>query len=91
MSCAPTIYPTPAQQLRQQRGAQVGEGAGLVEVGVYAVEHRLNASRELGGYRIRRYRDLEGTDVAPVGAGHLRSGGGEVGELNQFVAARVTE
>ena len=71
--------------------AQGGEGAGLVEVGVDAVEHRLNVMREGGSDGLRRQCDFEGANVAPVSARHLGSGRGEVSELNQLVAARMSE
>lgn len=55
------------------------------------VEHRLNDAGEGGGDRLRWQRDRERTDVAPVSARHLGSGGRKVGELNEFVAAQVPE
>jgi hypothetical protein len=58
---------------------------------VDAVEHRLNSAREGGGDGFRRQHDFEGTDVAPIRARHLGSCGGEVGELNQLVAACVAK
>ena len=39
----------PAQQLRQQRVAQGGEGAGLVEVGADLAEQRFDELVERGG------------------------------------------
>lgn len=90
--CSETCYAQrPAQQLRQQRVARGGEGAGSVKIGVDAVEHRRNLPCEGGGDGLGRQNDFESADVAPVGARHLGAGRGEVGELNQGVASRVAE
>lgn len=62
-----------------------------MEVGADLAEQRLNDAREGGGDGLRRQCDFVGADVAPVRARHLGSSRGEVGELNQFVAARVAE
>ena len=43
---APSKAQLPAQQLRQQRVAQCGEGAGLIGIAVDAVEHRFRDRRE---------------------------------------------
>ena len=54
-------------------------------------KHRLNGASEGGGEGLWRQCDFERADIVPVGARHLGTGGCEVREFNQFIAASVAQ
>src|SRR5690606_36922737 len=97
-SCAPPRKPLrfrhaefAGDELREQRVAQGGEGAGFVNTSNYPLHLRPNQSRERCGYLLRRQNNLVARHISPTCPRHFCPGRSRVRVLDELNAGDMAE